>query len=762
MRDVNIAITAASYSGNKGAAAMLESSIRQLHERYGERLVIRLMSVYPRADKEQVPFDFVKIVSTKPEQLVFIAFPLSVLYRIIYPIVPIRNIIKKNKIIKAYLNTDVVVDEAGISFVDERGFVMNTYAFICVAVPLLLKVPVVKYSQAMGTFNNPYNRFLAKWILPKLSLICARGEKTLENLYSIGIKDNVCLCADGAFTMKDDPNIDSSVQQRMRLDAFYTEGDIVGISISSVVWKKCRKKKIDYISIMSDFIEYLNNRGYKVLIIANAARLGSEKARNNDLMAGDAIYEKVTDKAMVRWYHEEMGPEEIRTYIGKCRFLVASRFHAMIGALQKKVPVFLIGWSHKYQEVLDMFELGSYSTDFSNLNLQEIIEGFEKVEENENKILNAIDVNYDKVMRSSYLNIQLISDVINKTVEKPYKVKDGIDYKQPEKYIGDYIALRKGYSTDEGVRSGASSGGLVTTLLCNMLRHGEIDGAWVTKTRFSDDHLTYQCYIATTEEEIRDAATSVYMDIPQLKELIPALRKFNGKVAVTLVPCMMRGLASFLEQNPDINSKVVIRIGLFCSGCYSPKANDFFTEQAKINTKDAVRYYYRKGHWRGSGSVSYRDGSVQTFSYTKGVCAYKNAYFFEEKRCTCCKDHFCEFSDISFGDIWNSELKKESVKYTSCVIRSQKGKDVFDRLLDEGDIVATHVSGEEMVRGQKRALVYKFLCTNNQSRRWNYKLVGKLSEINRTFSEKNPQKLKRIPKEVIYYYMCMIRALMSI
>ena len=35
MRDVVIAITAASYSGNKGAAAMLQSSIRQLHEVYG-------------------------------------------------------------------------------------------------------------------------------------------------------------------------------------------------------------------------------------------------------------------------------------------------------------------------------------------------------------------------------------------------------------------------------------------------------------------------------------------------------------------------------------------------------------------------------------------------------------------------------------------------------------------------------------------------------------------------------------------------------
>ena len=204
MRDLVVAITAASYSGNKGAAAMLQSSISQLQERYGERLNVHLMSVYPGEDKKQVPYDFVKIIPAKPEQLVFFAFPMAILHRMFRWCGPVRKLLEKNKIIKAYRNTALVIDEAGISFVDSRGFVMNTYAFICAAVPLLVGTPVVKYSQAMGTFHNPWNRFLAKWILPKLKLICARGQGTYDNLKEIGITENVKLCADGAFTMKDD------------------------------------------------------------------------------------------------------------------------------------------------------------------------------------------------------------------------------------------------------------------------------------------------------------------------------------------------------------------------------------------------------------------------------------------------------------------------------------------------------------------------------------------------------------------------------
>ncbi|MBE5870353.1 MAG: polysaccharide pyruvyl transferase family protein [Lachnospiraceae bacterium] len=409
---VTVAITAASYSGNKGAAAMLQSSIRQLYEKYGDKLQINLMSVYPTEDAKQIPYDFIHIVSCKPEQLLFIAFPLAIMYRLFIWLFPFRKLLECNRIIRAYRQTDLVVDEAGISFVDSRGFVMNTYAFVCAAVPLLVGTPVVKYSQAMGTFQNGWNRFLAKWILPKLKLVIARGQGTLDNLTGIGVTKNVKLCADGAFTMADSKRWNEEVDRVCREDPFYDD-KVVGLSISSVVQKKCRKMNIDYVGTMVKLIGYLNEEGYKVLMIANAARINSEKPRNNDLMVGDAIYQALSDKTMVRWYHKEMDAEEIRAYIAKCRVLIASRFHAMIGALQKKVPVLLIGWSHKYQEVLDMFELGQYAMDFSKLDITLMKEEFTKFMADEAEIREKLDKNHDAVMKSSADNIRYISEVLD-------------------------------------------------------------------------------------------------------------------------------------------------------------------------------------------------------------------------------------------------------------------------------------------------------------------------------------------------------------
>ena len=179
---------------------------------------------------------------------------------------------------------------------------------------------------------------------------------------------------------------------------------------------------------------------------------------------------------------------------------------------------------------------------------------------------------------------------------------------------------------------------MVTSLLCNLLKHGDIDGAWVTKTDFVNGELTYKTYVATTEEEIRDASSSVYMTIPLLKH-IDVIKNFNGKVAVVMTPCMLRGLDAILKKDDALREKVVLKLGLYCSGTHSPKATTLSMEKSGIPSEDATRLYYRRGHWRGTSSVIYKDGSEKQFSYSKTICAYKNAYFFEKDSCMYCQDH---------------------------------------------------------------------------------------------------------------------------
>ena len=195
---------------------MLQSSIGQLKERYGEFLHVDLMSVYPAQDRVQCPHKFAAIVPAQPQRLLFAAFPCAVLYRMCGWCPPLRAALLKNKILNTYNHTDLVIDEAGIAFSDSRGWILNTYAFVCAAVPMLMGVPVVKYSQALGPFHNRYNRLLASLILPKMELVVARGRDTYRHLHAIGIRNNVVLYADGAFTMPPAQEAEASSSEFMQ------------------------------------------------------------------------------------------------------------------------------------------------------------------------------------------------------------------------------------------------------------------------------------------------------------------------------------------------------------------------------------------------------------------------------------------------------------------------------------------------------------------------------------------------------------------
>ncbi len=762
--DITIAITAASYSGNKGAAAMLQSSIQQLKEAYGERLFINLMSVYPSQDLRQCPHECVRVVAAQPQKLMFLAFPCAVLYRLFFWCPPIRALLLENKILKAYAGTDLVLDEAGIAFADSRGFVMNTYAFVCMAVPLLMGVRVIKYAQALGPFENAYNRILAKWILPKAEIVIARGSSSYDYLCAIGLK-NIRLYADGAFTMQDRPDVEEAVKKACEKTGNSDKSNRIGLSISSVVERRCKRAGIAYCDIMAEFISYLNKKGYQVFMFANAARMHSKKPRNNDLMTGDAVYQsyqrlaEVKDSEALIWERREMDAEEIRAYIGRCRMLVSSRFHAMVFALSKQVPVMLVGWSHKYEEIMRQFGLGSYAVDYSVLHISILREKFEELEQNQQAIREQIAAHLPDVQESSRQNIREVVKVANRILDEEksnQKLNHVIDLSDPKRYLGERLACKMGYATDPGIRANAASGGMVTALLCSLLKNRDIDGAWVVKTAFTKENkLTYQTLIATTPSQVREASSSVYMGIPMMSH-IDELRQFNGRLAVVLTPCMMPAFSHILERDKELEKKVALKIGLFCSGVTDIEAPELAMDKCRIDRTGAKRLYFRRGHWRGRASVIYEDGSEREFSYKKTFCAYKNAYFFTKESCLGCKDHYANLADVSFGDVWLSEMKKERVKYTGCVIRTQEARRFIERAKEQGDLCILPMTDIQMLKSQKRALTFKY-----RGVRWNHALAGFLAEKNARFSKRHPKLLKHIPISVVYYYMCLIRLLLS-
>lgn len=403
----HIVIIGSSLSGNKGAAAMLESAIQTLSERFPDA-EFTLLSMYPQADRQQNPYKNLEIVDASPLMLGVGINSWALAHRLL-PFA--RQVIQDNSpAVRALKKADVLLDQGGITFVDGREkFLLYNVASILPAINL--GVPVVKCAQALGSFKNPINKWAAKTYLPKMAAIVSRGAVTHKYLMDLKLT-NVVEGADYAFLLEMTDGEKRSAQQQIDM-TFFGKEKVVGVSPSVVMKKKVDAAGKSYVREMVDFIDYLTDtKGYKVVLLPHSVRTGTDKTHNNDLPLCQEIFAKLASKDKVLFVDKEIGSQELRYIIGLCDLFVASRFHAMISSLAMEVPTLVIGWSHKYKEVLDMFGLADWAFGQDKLTQEYLRERFDALDASSNEIKRQAGSTLPDVRQKAYRQVDEIVKII--------------------------------------------------------------------------------------------------------------------------------------------------------------------------------------------------------------------------------------------------------------------------------------------------------------------------------------------------------------
>jgi polysaccharide pyruvyl transferase WcaK-like protein len=251
-------------------------------------------------------------------------------------------------------------DLGGITFASSRGasgFVINlTWTLL----PLLLGIPFVKGAQAMGPFDRWYLRS-APWILRRAKHLHARGAHTWRILRQHRVSSRVT--PDVAFLLEAEPTavpqesyvclVPSSVV-RQRYDDVHGEGS--------------------YIALLAGLARHLLARGESILIVPHCYRDG-EGENSNDVPLCKALHAALDGSGVSLYPSAGKTPGELKFVLGQSVAVISSRFHAMVAALSMQVPVVVTSWSHKYREVLDMFDMGKWAYDWRELNLGALCSG---------------------------------------------------------------------------------------------------------------------------------------------------------------------------------------------------------------------------------------------------------------------------------------------------------------------------------------------------------------------------------------------------
>lgn len=386
-----IATLGAAFSANRGAASMLQAVIDNVPDHLGP-CRFSVLTTYPADDRAEPLPDGVEIVSLRPQEVA-----------LLWPIAALAGALRVARLPWRWLclhpalrhlrDADVVVDVAGISFADGRGIAIVVYNALMTSLPVLLGRPTVKASQALGPFRSPVNRTLARLVLPRLRAVCARGDATEQHLAGLHLR-NVRPAADLAFTM------------HMPADALVrNDRSTVGLAPSAVVKGYCDGAGLDYVALVAGLADHLVDAGHDVVVFPHSSRRRVTGGRMDDRPVTRAVH---AASPRTRLVDDPLGPVQLRGLIAGLDLLVTSRFHAMVSALATTTPVLVIGWSHKYAEVLDEFGLEGCVADWREADAAQLAARADDLLARGDEVRKAIDAALPAVLARSRVNYEVI------------------------------------------------------------------------------------------------------------------------------------------------------------------------------------------------------------------------------------------------------------------------------------------------------------------------------------------------------------------
>lgn len=285
----------------------------------------------------------------------------------------------------------------------------------------------------------------------------------------------------------------------------------------------------------------------------------------------------------------------------------------------------------------------------------------------------------------------------------------GLDYEKLRKasfdegtfhpLLGQLISCYRGHASDYNLRWRATSGGAITALLKLSFEIGVIDAAVVTGLDPSNPAMTAS-FIAHSFKEVLQACGARYAPSPVLQCLREAMK--SDRIAIVGLPCHFETLRKAEIVSKELERKIALRLGLFCSHNVSLLGTEFVYRHFRIPSAKIAIFRYRGDGWPSGIRIETADNE-KFFVPNQGSFWTQMfmAFIFAAPYCLLCRDHTSELADISFGDAWLPEVMKANDAGESVIItRTPIGERVIREAVKRDELQVSELSADKIVESQ--------------------------------------------------------------
>ncbi len=270
----------------------------------------------------------------------------------------------ENGIINVFRATDIVVDIAGFVSGDQIGARRSFRRWLTYRRALYARNRYLFMPQSWGPFENIRVRIFTRSITKAAEIVFAREQESYNHLHNCNCFEphKLFLAPDIAFQFhlkSTEPG--KKLLEKIGLNNFSTPFIVITPNVR--IYERLEGKVLEniYSRALLDIIEYFTeNTSCNIVLVPHEASFWGD----SDLELCNMLFDLVSDKKNRLFVlPSDASAEEVKAIISLSSFVIASRYHSLVAALSTRTPVTVIGWSHKYDGLMQCAGLEKWAID---------------------------------------------------------------------------------------------------------------------------------------------------------------------------------------------------------------------------------------------------------------------------------------------------------------------------------------------------------------------------------------------------------------